>query len=730
MERSKEKSSNKSVFLSEGILKEHFLNCLTFPILDDNGNVVSYYGRCIKDDSTVGERSRTIKHRYLKGNHKGVFNRKVSKVYDEIVLTESIIDALSLIESGLENVQSIYGTNGFTDEHLEILKADRVKIVVLALDNDEAGKRAASSLKEKLIDNGFKVKVISPFNAKDWNECLVAGTLNKETLQTLIEQAAIFETEPEQDLKPGLNVKTEGLSTLFTFNDLIYKVSGVKDAFVTSLRVNIKAESANPAYSEEKYFDSIDICLSRARASYAAQLARLFGVEPKRVEKDLTTILEYFEKERDSKLEKAKPVKVELTENDRNMGLEFLQSPDLFGDIDRDMTTLGYAGEAVNKQLIYLAGTSRLMPKPLSVYIQSGAGSGKSYLIDTVLKLMPPEKVQSITSSSTRAFNYTEDEKLVDCILAMGEAVHNDEVERDIRQMQSENMISRKVTIKDPKTGEMKSTQIEKKVRMSFMMTSTALKLNPENASRCLVMNVDESRAQTGLVMEQQRRKKTFEGYLETKYIVPKVAEKHINAQRMLRPRNIFNPFITGLRFPIVKAIMRRAHEQFLTLIDSVAFVQQFRKTPVVLFDPYGKQEIEGLECGLSDYQTARRLFIEGGILTNIYDHPSGMVELYEEMRKLAKKKASKGGVKVTEVSFIQADIRELTDLSPESVKRYVRMLLEYEYLKIVGGKQHGTRFSYCLREDENIKGLDLESMIPTAEEMGGSLDKEESQGK
>ena len=181
------------------IQKEHFLNCLVFPILDDTGNVISYYGRSIKDDSTVGERSRTIKHRYLKGNHKGVFNRKVSKVYDEVILTESIIDALSLIEAGLENVQAIYGTNGFTEEHLEILKADRVKIVVLALDNDESGQKASEKLKERLLSEGFKVKIVFPYGrlpsgveVKDWNECLVAGNLNKKDLKTLIEQAAVF----------------------------------------------------------------------------------------------------------------------------------------------------------------------------------------------------------------------------------------------------------------------------------------------------------------------------------------------------------------------------------------------------------------------------------------------------------------------------------------------------------------------------------------------------------
>jgi DNA primase len=115
----------KEALKDAGILNdkgnEHFYNCITFPIFDEAGQPVGIYGRSINEESSV-------KHLYLKGQHKSVFNRKASKVYDEIILTECIIDALSLIETGFENVQSIYGTKGFTDEHLKILKDDRVKL--------------------------------------------------------------------------------------------------------------------------------------------------------------------------------------------------------------------------------------------------------------------------------------------------------------------------------------------------------------------------------------------------------------------------------------------------------------------------------------------------------------------------------------------------------------------------------------------------------------------------
>ena len=568
-ESQRKELTESGIFNEHG--KEHFLNCVIFSIFDDNGNTVSFYGRDIDDNST-------FKHRYLKGYHKSVFNRKVSKVYNEIIITESIIDALSLIEIGFENVQSIFGTNGFTEEHLQTLKADRVKTIVLALDADEAGSLASDKLKEKLISEGLKVKIIFPWQAKDWNQMLVAGILKKEELQALIEQAAVFEearlTEP---LQPAdFKIKEDNGQYYFTCLDITYRLAGVKEMFVNSLKVNIRADSGG-----EFFIDSVDLYLYRSRNTFSSHLSRQFGIEAKRVEKDLLNILEYLEKQRDRRLEEKKPVKIELTDDDRRIGLELLRSPQLFDDIVKDLEIMGYAGEDVNKQLVYLAAASRLFPKPLSVYIQSGAGSGKSALIDNVLKLMPEDIVNTVTSASDQSFNYMPKEKFEGTIFALGEALHNDKIEGDIRQMQSENMISRNVARKDPKTGEIVTEAVKHKVQICFMMTSTQLKLNPENASRCLVLNVDESRAQTELVHQIQRHKRTFEGYLEDKHLVPKIIQKHIAAQRMLKGQRIFNQFSPHLRFPQGKAIMRRAQEQFLTLIDSVCFISQFRKEPI-----------------------------------------------------------------------------------------------------------------------------------------------------
>jgi DNA primase len=72
-----------------------------------------------------------------------------------VILTESVIDALSLIACGIPNAVPCYGVNGFSEEHAKLLTDERVKTVVIGFDNDEAGAKGAEKLKDVLVSQGF-----------------------------------------------------------------------------------------------------------------------------------------------------------------------------------------------------------------------------------------------------------------------------------------------------------------------------------------------------------------------------------------------------------------------------------------------------------------------------------------------------------------------------------------------------------------------------------------------
>jgi len=716
--------------------REHFFNCITFPILEDNQNTKGIYGRKIKESP--------VPHLYLKGKHSGIFNSKVSKIYDAIILTESIIDALSLIETGLENVQSLYGTNGLTEFHLKRLKDDRVKEIIIALDNDEPGKIASEKLKERFIAEDFDVKIIYPDN-KDWNADLVSpyvgspqnppeGDLQenwpkilKDSVEEKINKAPTF-ANPHKKIKPAI-AKEHG-NYVFTINEITYRVSGVKDVFVNNLRVNVKAMlrlcPAAGDTTEEKFYDNLDLYSSRSRASYSMSLSKIFDVEPARVEKDLISILEYLEEERDRKLNPDPEKEAEkMTEEEIALGMQLLTSEDIYQEIIDDMTTLGYVGEEENKLLVWLAGISRLASKPLSVFIQSPASTGKSFLLEILLKLLPESSAEWITSMSDQAFNYMAEEDFLDKIFMLGEALHNDIIEGYIRQMQSENRISRKVTVKDPKSGMMKTTTVKHDVRLGFMQTSTAMRVNIENLSRCLVLKVDASKEQTEKVQAMQRFKASYEGYLEEKHIVPEIIKKHIAAQKLLKKIPVFNPFENYIRFPSTRSVMRRGQTQFLGLLHASCVGRQMQKKPVEKLDPYTGELEQVFECDLTDYEKVRSLFINGKLLQQDEDLSSSVIKLYENIRNLVVERGKKENIEPESISFIQSEVREITCLGHESVKRYMRILVEYEYIQIVSGRRHGTKFGYKLRENKPISQVDISSIIPTVEEIKAMLEKE-----
>ena len=85
-----------------GILTEQgnetLLNHLIFPLKNSKNQVVGFYGRTINSSSK-------IKHKYLKGGHKGLLDRMVLEIYkDDMILTESVLDTISLKKLGFNNV--------------------------------------------------------------------------------------------------------------------------------------------------------------------------------------------------------------------------------------------------------------------------------------------------------------------------------------------------------------------------------------------------------------------------------------------------------------------------------------------------------------------------------------------------------------------------------------------------------------------------------------------------
>jgi hypothetical protein len=506
-----------------------------------------------------------------------------------------------------------------------------------------------------------------------------------------------------------LRCDRDGLFHVFRIGDLRYRVGGVRQLFVTSLKVNIRA-----TFDGGSYYDSLDLYAAKARTGFAQAVARSFGVELARAEKDLVLILEYLERERDEALRRGNAKEpVQVSQPDRELGLLLLRDPRLFERIIDDLSELGYVGEDLNKELLYLCASSRKLDDPISVLILSQSAAGKSYLVETVRRLMPPEEVVAVTSLSDQALNYIDD--LSHKFLILGEAVHGEVVEHQIREMLSGKELSRLVTVKDPETGKMQSRVVRTPVIVSSVMSGTSHALNPENASRCFVVNADESRSQTERIHEAQRRKYSLEKLRTGQGAAERIIRTHQAAQRILQKRQIVNDFAPFLGFPTSLMRSRRDHDRFLDLIACVCFLRQYQK----------RDEHEGglsyIRCDLEDYRVAYRIMVEGVLSSTVREIPAGAVGLYSELRSWVGREAARQHLRPEEVSFTQRQVREFTSLGHTWIKQALRQLVDYDYLSIARGGGERTRAFYRLRDDAEIQALDL-SMIPTPQAMAEKL--------
>ena len=97
---------------------EHFNGSIVIPVFDAHSRVVEMYGRKITENLRPG----TPLHLYLPGGHRGVWNEHALEASKEIILCESLIDALTFWCAGFRNVTASYGVSGFTDDHREAFK--------------------------------------------------------------------------------------------------------------------------------------------------------------------------------------------------------------------------------------------------------------------------------------------------------------------------------------------------------------------------------------------------------------------------------------------------------------------------------------------------------------------------------------------------------------------------------------------------------------------------------
>ncbi len=174
--------------------------------------------------------------------------------------------------------------------------------------------------------------------------------------------------------------------------------------------------------------------------------------------------------------------------------------PNILEKFARDLARSGVAGESRVAKLLYLAVTSRLLDRPVSVAVKGPSSGGKSYLTEQVLQFFPERAYYALTAMSERALAYSE-EPLQNRFLVIYEAagMSGDFATYLIRSLLSEGCLRYEVVEKT--TEGLKPRLIEREGPTGLIVTTTAVKLHPENETRMLSLTVTDTHQQTRDVM-------------------------------------------------------------------------------------------------------------------------------------------------------------------------------------------------------------------------------------
>jgi DNA primase len=726
---------------------EHFNGCLVFPIVSSSGEITEVYGRKIIEQQTSG-----LRHLYLPGPHRGLWNPQALESR-EVILCEAIIDALSFWVNGHRNVTAAYGVEGFTEEMEEALVLAKTERVLIAFDRDQAGERGAEKVAERLMARGIECRRVLFPHGQDANEYArkvqpadkalslllnaapwlgsrgvapapsVAAPLPEVSAEAsrapsslaacLVAHAPVVtvapvpiieatkEKAPENRLAaPSLT--PQGEHWVLVLDGREYRLTGLEKTLGTDgLRVSLrlKVGQEGPGGTPRFHLDSIDLARDGDRRRFIERAAEETGLHADLLKRDLGRVLLAVE---ETQVELSRPVEkvsqvLMLSETERAEAMAWLTAPDLIGRLRTAFRSAGIIGEENNTLVAYLAGVSRKLERPLAIIVQSASAAGKTTLMDAVLAFFPEEERVKYSAMTGQSLYYLGETNLKHKILAIVEEAGAEKASYALKLLQSEGELTIASTGKDPQTGRMETQEYHVEGPVMIILTTTAIDLDEELQNRCLTLAVDESPEQTAKIHQVQRERRTLAG------LIAKTQRQDVlrvlkNAQRLLSPIEVLNPYAPALTFPSSRTRNRRDHEKYLTLIDAIALLHQHQR-------PRGRHEVAGrvieyVEATLEDIALANALAPE--VLGRSLDElPPQTRALLGHIRTLVKGKVGGNPDRKGAGSgcFSRRELREAYGWSLTQVRVHLERLVELDYLELRHGRL-GSSFVYELMID------------------------------
>jgi len=705
-----------------GILKQAkdtvtpvFKNVVLFFTKNEKGQVIDLYGRSINSNGTGKPAPNgSGRHFYLSGNHQGIYPGYPEPGTRKLILTECIIDCETLLQreeiKSEFSMMSLFGTNGFTPEHAEGIKSlPDLNEVILFFDGDESGREAVIRTAEKVkaIKPDILITVVDTPDEEDINSLIqghdpeILSHLIKSRKPVLTSDKIKNDDHPDQVSQsvtpcpePVLNTKNPQKITYREGDLLMIIWGGIERENVHRLRVNLLVQKEGDTM--RYYQDDVNLYSNGQLQRYIKGATEELDISTTVMKSTLRRLQLQLEEYRLSEIERERkalqPRGYRMTREEEIKAGDFLLSKDLVKITMKAIEKTGLVGEERNGLLLFFLYLSRFTDEPLHAIIFGKSGSGKTYLQTRVSECLPEESLRTITSLTENTLYYSEKDFWKHKVLLIEDLEGVYQAFLPLREFMSKQSITKLTTDKDIKGNNVQRVLVvEGPVCVSGATTNT--QIYEDNANRSFLLHVDESPEHADQVMHYQRRQQA--GLVNEK-------EQNTwrqllrNAQRLLRPVKVINPYAIELDIPACVFKKLRTNMHYLRLIEIITFYHQKQRE--------WKNDGSGtiyIETSLQDIEWANYLIKDS--LLRKSDELSGQVrQFFEGLKSLSGQEHR---------SIYAKQVREHFRMHPMKANRYLRELEQRGYLQLAGGnRKSGYEYEISAWEEyEKLKsGIDI----------------------
>lgn len=180
---------------------------------------------------------------------------------------------------------------------------------------------------------------------------------------------------------------------------------------------------------------------------------------------------------------------------------ELAQHNDTLAELVKVLHTRGLAGEERAVKVLYLALTSRLLPKPVNIIVKGPSAAGKSFAVEQVVKFFPARAAYALSAMSEHSLAYSQ-EPIAHRFVIFYEAVglSSSFASYLLRSLLSEGRI-RYETVERTPQGRLEARLIEREGPTGAIVTTTEVTLHAENETRHISVPISDTPEQTTAIM-------------------------------------------------------------------------------------------------------------------------------------------------------------------------------------------------------------------------------------